>query len=193
MNWLLDIDWRMVIIQGISVFGMACHISSFQIKKNSHLFFAQLLGSMLFLLHYILLGAATGAIMNLVGVIRGIIFLQGEKLRKPWVLAVLWIMTIVAVWVTWNGSLSFGLNFDMTYWYNIFPLIAMLASSTAMHFNNGKVIRLTQLFLASPGWLTYNIIVFSIGGALCETFIIISTIVSFIRFGVNGFEKGESK
>ena len=179
------------LIQGISILGMACHISSFQIKKNSLLFFAQLLGSTLYLVHYILLGAATGAILNLIGVIRGIIFLQGEKLRKPWVLAALWIMTIVAVWVTWNGSLSFDTNLNMEFWYNIFPLIAMLASSTAMHCNNGKVIRFAQLFLASPGWLAYNIIVGSLGGALCEIFIITSTVVSFIRYGIDGFEKAK--
>ena len=181
------------VVQGISILGMACHISSFQIKKNSMLFFAQLMGSMLFLIHYIMLGAATGAILNLVGVIRGVVFLQGEKLRKPWVLVALWILTICAVVVTWNGTLSCTLSLDMKYWYNIFPLIAMLASSTAMHFNNGKVIRLTQLFAASPGWLTYNIIVGSLGGSLCETFIIMSTVISFIRYGIDGFEKGESK
>lgn len=177
------------LIQGISIAGMACHISSFQIKKNSLLFFMQTLGSLLFLIHYILLGASTGAIMNLIGVIRGIVFLQGEKLRKPWVLVSLLVLTVAAVFATWNGSFENMYPFDMTLWYNIFPLIAMIASTVAMHLNNGKIIRLTQLCAASPGWITYNIIVRSLGGTLCEAFIMTSTIISFIRYGIDGFEK----
>lgn len=181
------------IIQGISIAGMACHISSFQIKKNSMLFFMQTLGSLLFLIHYILLGASTGAIMNLIGVIRGVVFLQGKKFRKPWMLVSLCILTIAGVLVTWNGSFTNIFPLDMSVWYNIFPLVAMLASTVAMHLDNGKVIRLAQLFVASPGWITYNIIVGSIGGTLCEAFIMTSTIISFIRYGVNGFEKAENK
>lgn len=167
------------IIQGISIAGMACHISSFQIKKNSVLFFMQTLGSLLFLIHYFMLGEMTGAIMNVLGVTRGLVFLQGEKLRKPWVLGVLWILTIGCVIITWDGIKC------------LLPLIAMLASTTAMHLNNGKVIRFAQLFATSPCWLIYNIIVGSLGGTLCEAFIMTSTIISFIRYGIDGFEKAE--
>ena len=141
----------------------------------------QTLGSLLFLIHYFMLGEMTGAVMNILGVTRGIIFLQGEKLRKPWMLSVLWILTIGTVVFTWEGFKC------------LLPLVAMLASTTAMHLNNGKTIRLAQLFVTSPGWLIYNIIVGSLGGTLCEAFIMTSTIISFIRYGINGFENDSAK
>lgn len=167
------------IIQGISILGMACHISSFQIKKNSLLFFAQFMGSFLFFVHYLLLGQLAGALMNIVGVISSIVFMQGDKLKKPWVIALLLVMVIGGVGLTWDG------------WKCIFILIAMTVSMITKYSNNGKIIRLGQLFANSPGWLTYNIIVGSIGGTLCEIFIITSTVISFIRYGINGFEKAE--
>ncbi len=55
--------------------------------------------------------------------------------------------------------------------------------------NNRKAIRTVRLFAVTPAWLAYNITVFSLDGIICEGFNIISIIISFIRYGKNGFEK----
>ena len=168
-------------VQGIGYLGTACHISSFQVKKNKFLFLAQLLGSTFFTIHYLLLGEPAGAVMNIIGIIRNFVFMQGNKAKKPWVLALLTILVVAGVAFTWNA------------WYCVFVLVAMAVSNVTMYSNKGKIIRYGQLFASSPCWLIYNFIVGSWGGMLCECFIIISTIVSFIRYGVNGFEKADGK
>ena len=168
-------------IQAIGYVGMFCHISSFQLKKNSLLFFAQLMGSTIFAIQYLLLGEPAGAVMNVIGVIRNLVYMQGDKAKKPWVLCVLSALVIGGVMYTWNA------------WYCVFVLVAMGVTNITMYSNNGKIIRYGQLFGGSPCWLAYNCFVGTYAGILCEIFIIISTIVSFIRYGINGFDKNEKK
>ncbi len=168
-----------MVIQAIGYVGMACNIASFQIKKNKFLFLVQTIGASLFLIHYVLLGQFTGAVMNLMGVARGAVFVQGKKLRKPWILAILLVLTTVATIFTWNGPIS------------LLPFFGIFTSTIAMYLNDGKIIRLVQLCVSSPCWLIYNIIVGSQSGALCEIFIITSTVISLIRFGMKGFDKAD--
>ena len=53
------------------------------------------------------------------------------------------------------------------------------------------MIRLSNLFCASPCWLIFDIIVGSIGGILNETILIVSILVSIYRYGWKGL--GENK
>jgi len=66
-----------------------------------------------------------------------------------------------------------------------FSLVFM---SVFMWLGNGTHIRYVQLSVSSPAWIVHNIFNFSLGGLLCEIFAMTSVIVSFIRFGKNGFE-----
>ena len=71
-----------IIAQGLGIVGAALNIGSFQMKKNKTLITFQFLGSSFFLFNYLMLGALTGCFLNGMGVIRGLIFMQGKKLRK---------------------------------------------------------------------------------------------------------------
>ena len=68
-------------------------------------------------------------------------------------------------------------------------LSAMLVSTHVMWKNDGNVIRKAQFFFVSPMWLINNIIVFSLGGIICESLNMLSIIVSYIRFRKSGFEQ----
>lgn len=165
------------ISQGLGIIGAAFNISSFQLKSNKKLILFQFLGSAFFLLNYFLLGAFTGCFMNGAGTLRGLIFLKGDKARKPYILVILNLLLVIGTLLTWEGVLS------------ILPLIGMLTMTTVMYLNNGKLIRMGQLFIASPCWLVYNFTSGTIGGTICEVFIIVSAVISFIRYGMDSFEK----
>lgn len=166
-----------LIAQGLGILGAALNIGSFQMKSNKKLILCQFLGSCFFLFNYLMLGAFTGCFMNGMGVVRNFIFLGGEKTRKPYILILLNLALIAGTILTWQGPLS------------LFPLIGMIAATIAMYMNSGKAMRMTQLFISSPCWLVYNLASLTIGGVACEIFVITSTAISFIRFGMDGFEK----
>lgn len=172
-----------IITDIIGYFGAFFNIFSFQAKKNKRLFLFQFLGSSCFTLNYIMLGAATGAIMNIVTVIRTLIFMRGEKTRKPYILILLCLLIVACTALSSGEQLLSGSLLPLI------PLIGMLSTTCAMYSGNGKVIRLVQLFIGSPCWVIYNAVCGAKGGVICDSFVIVSTIVSIIRFGLDGFEK----
>ena len=75
-------------------------------------------------------------------------------------------------------------------WYLVLAVFIAQAGGTCfMATQNGKLIRLGQLFVVSPLWLTYNFLlpVPSLGGVICELINIVSTLVALFRYRKIGF------
>ena len=169
-----SLEW---IAQAFGIAGSIVYLISFQIKKNRPFFITQCLGSFLFMMNYLLLGAYTGFLMNTLGVVRAACLAAGGKFHHkviPWVLDVVYLTATV---LTFSGIPS------------ILVLIAMICSTHALWTKKGKVIRYVQLGITSPCWLAHNIMVFSIGGVICEIGNITSTIISLFRFRKTGYDE----
>jgi hypothetical protein len=165
-----------VVAQAFGILGSIVYLISFQIKKSRPFFATQCLGSFLFVLNYLFLGAYTGCLMNTLGVIRAACLALGGRLHHkviPWVLDVIYITVTV---LTFSGVPS------------ALVLIAMICSTHALWTRKGNIIRYVQLSVTSPCWLAHNIMVFSIGGILCEVGNMISTVISIVRFRKTGYE-----
>ena len=71
----------------------------------------------------------------------------------------------------------------------LFTTVAQLAGTAAMRSGNGTLIRKVELFYSTPVWIVNGCINFTLGGIVSCSFNMISIIVSFVRFGKQGFEK----
>ena len=166
-----------IIAQIIGVIASAFIIYSFQSRKNKHLFLIQMIGALLFSFHFGLLGAFTGFSQDVLAVGRNYLLFSNKKWAKsPIFLWLLIILYVVTGYFTYSGILS------------ILPPLAMIVGTIVMWSKDGKKIRIAQLLCISPCWLTYNISVFSISGIVTECFVLISVLISFIRYGFNGFD-----
>jgi hypothetical protein len=67
-------------------------------------------------------------------------------------------------------------------WISLLPFASVAVTTVGYWTHNGQKIRLSQLF-GSPCTLSYDLIVRSWGGALCEGIAFISILVSIYRFG----------
>ena len=172
-----------IIAQSFGIFGMLFAFASFQAKKNSWFFILQALCGVMFAVNYALIGAVSGVLFNVSGILRGVLFRKSD--RKVWKLIVTELAFLTSIVV----SLGFYTTGTLQIALSLFTYSALAAGSYVMWTGNGKNIRYIQLFYVSPGWLVYNVVNFTIGGILCETFNMISTVVSFIRYGKDGFEK----
>ena len=65
----------------------------------------------------------------------------------------------------------------------ILTLVASIAHTYMFFQKNEKVLRYIQIFVVSPLWIVYNTLgaEVSIGGILCETFVVTSSLVYLIR------------
>ena len=166
-----------ILAQIIGILGTCAAFISFQLKENKKFFILQATSGLMFALNFLLLGAPTGCVLNLINIYRGAVMAGGKRLHKlPFLISIQAIYIIATV-------------FTYTNIFSVIALTAQLIGTLAMWSGSGKTIRILQLFCVSPLWLVHNIFVFSIGGIVCEVFNIGSIIVSLIRFGKKGFEK----
>ncbi len=162
--------------QAIGIIAMIFNISSFQCKKNKTLFIFIGIGSLFFSINFLLLGAYVSAVYNIISIIRSVLALNEKFFTKKsfyFICALYIIGTVFAYDNPWS----------------IVLFVAQIVQTYAMWFKDGSVIRKSQYYFVSPVWIVNNIIVFSIGGILCELFMMSSAIISYLRFKKTGFEK----
>ena len=175
-----------VIAQSFGVVGLIIIVSSFQCKNNKNFFLLQGAGSFMFFINFLMIGAYAGALFNLTNLVRGLLFSKDDK--KVW--------KLVATVALYTFCFIFSLVFAWGEWFDIvisaLPYVALVIMSVLMWRGNGKHIRYFQFCLMSPSWIVHNIFNFSLGGIICESFNMISVVVSFIRYGKDGFVKKEA-
>lgn len=171
-------------IQVIGFAGTALVLLSFQFRSNRKLFLMQALGCVCFLVHFGLLGAYAGMLLNLFGIIRGYVMVQAEK-GKTW--ANSRGMRILLPLLCLVMSLPSGSEG----WLTLLPICGSLVETISQQRKNAKLIRLLKLFFCSPCWLVYNICSHSIPGAVTEIFCMLSVILSIYRFGLKNLGQAQ--
>ena len=159
--------------------AMALIVISFQCKKPARLCVVQVCACLFFVLHYLFLGlngdaaAYAGMTQNAVGLLfRGVLTLSEKKkaLLSPMVLAGLCAISAVVAILTYPGRLI-----------ALLPTVANFACIGCMWTKNSNTIRITQLAVISPFWITYNIFTLSVAGILTECFNLVSIGVYYVR------------
>ena len=159
-----------LLAQIIGFGGTALTIIAYQQNKRKKILLCTVISAALFAIHYIILGAYTGAIMNILAASRSLVFMNNTKKwakSKIWV-AVFMIVYTVACVLTWDK------------WYSVLPLIAMLLTTVSNWFQSEKKIRFLT-FPSSPCWLVYNVLNGSFAGVITEIFVMSSLIIAIIR------------
>ena len=177
-----------IIAQIIGIFGMAANIWSYQQKKKNIVIVLQLCGAALFTANFFMLGAITGAILNMINVALSLVFLYKDKTHADhiaWAIgfAIAYIASYVMTFAVFGKEPS-AKNLITEF----FPVIGTLLTIVSYRMKDAKAIRRIG-FIRSPAWLAYDVLVFSIGGILCEIFTLISIIVGTIRFDIKKQEK----
>ena len=85
-------------------------------------------------------------------------------------------LQVMTLFFTWSGIISF------------LPIIANIVATIAGYTYNAKKIRAVAMFVNSPLWIIYDVIVGSWAGILDEVVTELSIIISIIRFGWNNLD-----
>ena len=168
--------------QMVGVVASLLIVSSFQAKKRLSLLLIQTASCIFWAIHFFMIGQATGSILNLICVVRNLIYAK----KNDW---------------KWAGTIASPISFvvlsmvvPMLTYQNIFSIIPMIGnsiSSIAFFLNKERTIRILSIFV-SVCWLLYNISAFSVPGIITETSILISITVALIRFRKQKTEPTES-
>lgn len=94
-----------------------------------------------------------------------------------WIICILQMTTL---FFTWDG------------WWSILPVSANIASTIGGYTYNARKIRIAGMFINSPLWIIYDIIVGSWAGILDEIVSEASMIISIYRYGWKNLDSMET-
>ena len=170
-----------ILAQALSIGGMAINIVSMQFRKTRGVFAMLLIGAFFFTASYVLLGSFASAVLNVFSIVRSVVLLIDKRERHPAQLLIM--MSVLAV------CAGVGLYLDGPIAF--LPIVAQIGMSIGMWLRNSAKLRLAQIAVSSPLWLINNVIVFSIGGILCEVFVITSVLISIARYGWKNLKESD--
>lgn len=178
--------------QVVSILGMTMNVLSFQQKNKRTIIAFQCFGGALFSISFFMLSAPVGAIMNLIAVVRAIVYMNKEKFHTD---SVIWVYAFTVLFF-----LSYAVTFTVlgkeptlkNFIIEMLPIIGMIATTVSFRMEGARAVRRLGL-ISAPAWLTYNVFCFSLGGILCEAFGIISIFIGMFRFDFKRRTKDEKK
>lgn len=145
-------------------------ITSFQRKTTRSIFFTQIFSTFLWVIHFFLLGALSGALMNAGNMTKAISFVYlKEKYKTSFVIIfspILWITFFYFIYETPSDCL---------------PLISGTLGTFMIFFRDNRYIIARASLLGACCWIAYALIQGSIPALITDTVIIISIIIGMIR------------
>ena len=169
-----------LLIQAVGLIGTALYFLSFQCRRNRSLFRVQFLSYLFYTTHLLLLGAVTGGVSYIINTLRSLCLGSKWKFARTWAMClIICLLQIATLIVTWSG------------WISLLPVAANIASTIGGYTHNPRTIRLAGLFVNSPLWIVYDIIVGSWAGLADEAVSDVSMVISIIRFGWKNLDRVE--
>ena len=143
---------------------------SYQIKNPKKLLLIQTVGTTTLLIHYLMIGALSGFALNIICVIRNLIYYNKDKKIfsykfYPYLLAL--VVGVVGVF-SWQGPAS------------LLIIFALMINTVCLSVNDTQFLRKSVVLTCSMLTL-YNFFVHSYGGMINESISVVSSIIGLYR------------
>ena len=168
-------------IQAIGFCGTILFFLSFQCRHNRNLFRVQLASYLCYTTHLLLLGAVTGGISYVLNTVRSFCLSSNSAfLKSKRMCAILCALQLLTLVFTWGG------------WWSCLPVIANIASTIGGYTHNPRKVRIAGMFVNSPLWIVYDILVGSWAGVVDELVSEASVLISIYRYGWKNLDTVET-
>lgn len=183
MNFLISVFHQLAdlyaahpIAQSIGVVGMIFCCASYQGRTPKQILTRQSIAGVMWAIHFFILGANTGACLNLLGSGRNFVYVNNGK--KRWASSIAWPIGLAVICVAvavWSGL------FNGEGWRCVLSMAAQALACFVLRSQNAKLIRYLSV-LISLLWLIYDALAGSIPGTLCEIINQVSLYIAIFRY-----------
>ena len=155
--------------QSIGFVALLIGVLAFQMKDQRLMFVTSEISNCFWIVHYILLGAFTGAFVLAIAVVRtSIVLFLNDKYKLPAI-------------IVGQPHFLFCFMTPEEYWYKYMPFVASLIFSCAVYFNDKFLLSRFAAFVASFFWLIFGVMVLSIPEIMESSFIMLSILIGVFR------------
>ena len=163
----------------VGVVSVVILFMSYQMKTRGKILATYIGAAAGWMLYFILQGDLTSAMMNVIGIIRSVIFMQREKYK--WANSVFWLFFFIAIMV---GCVL--LTFSS--WKDIFPLLGTVLGTISFFVLSETLLRVLNIGTYCM-WIGNSISKGYVIAMISDAFALISCIISIIRYRKKGEEK----
>lgn len=169
-----------ILAQAVGILALITAVISFQQRDIKKLILCQLLSNITFGIHFAMIGAYTGSVLNIISALRAVVFYF--KGKKAWASLPAWPWIFIGLFAvstafTWEGALS------------ILPFLGCAVYTYSLNLKNASLAR-KFIWLSSPMWLVYNAASGSVGGAVTEIINLFSIIIAVLRLDIKKKKNG---
>ena len=160
-----------VIAQALGIVAVVLGFFCFQMRTQKSLLIVQTATVGVFCVHYLMIGATSGMVLNLIGIARNLAYYRADRnpLFRRWAPVCFAVIMGVGGLLSWQGPVS------------AFMVSGVVIHTLCLSFTDPQRIR-KGVLISSPLFLIYNALMFSIGGMVYESAAIISSIIGIIRY-----------
>ena len=159
-----------IIGQVIGIIAMAIFFISYQAQEQKKLMTIQCVAIVAMCLHYLLIDATSGLMLNIVCFVRNLCYANRDKKF----FSGKWIPVFFAVVVGTIGVLSWEA------YYSIFIVSGLVINTLCLSIPDTQKVR-KSILITCPLVFTYDVFVLSIGGMANEALSFISALIGIIR------------
>ena len=166
----------LIVSQIIGIAAVALYLLSYQLKKRKQIVWVTCISNALYVLQYILLGAFSGAVMDMLSTVASFFAAKKNTLRfrrYSKLCAVLNLIVIAA-----SGIVLAIVQQDAV---ELLAVAGALFQTGGLWFDDEQTIRKFGL-LSAPFWLIYNFLSQAYGASLGSVFAIVSVSVAMVRY-----------
>ncbi|MBR2461302.1 MAG: YgjV family protein [Clostridia bacterium] len=153
-------------------------VVSFQGKTQRFVVLVQMLGAACWVVHFGVLAAYNGMLLNVIGVLRCIVFSQ--RAEKAWARAKVWNPIFILLYAVATALAIFVFNDGVK---ALLPFTGMVITTFALTQSDPFKLRMISV-TSSPLWLIYNLIAGSVSGVLVESLNMVSVFVGVVRIDI---------
>lgn len=163
-------DTKFIITQFIGFLGYSTLAFSYFKKKKKDILLMQIFAYIMFILHYQFLGAITGSVCNLLGLLSFLIIYLFDMFKKNKKVLICILIPILIV-------ISF-LTFENI--YSIFPIVGIVLAVFSFVTNSEDLIRRVGI-IGAICWLIYAIVYKSYVAIVFEVITLIAVVVAYLK------------
>ena len=162
---------KVIIGQALGIAATLVTFASYQFNTKRALLIIQTIATLCTCLSFLFLGATTGFALNIVCLVRNVLFyFSSERPKLQHIFAVLLAIVMVVLGaLSWQG------------WISLLMIVALAVNTVFMSLRNLQLFR-KSILLTSSMILLYDVFIFSIGGILNEALSIVSSAVGLVRY-----------
>ena len=176
INFFTSMPPHEVVAQIIGCFGILISLFIYAGKTRARILICKFISDVLWFLNLVLLGGYTGALLNLIAMIRETVFYNRD--RKKWASYRIWLYIFIAL--TMLSPIFEWVKVGAFTWIPLLPATGSVFAVISFYSNKPRVMRYFG-FVAQGFWLVYAIMLVNVSSIVCGALTITSAIIGTVR------------